>query len=77
MMTVSLNTAKLSLNTEKLSLDTTETQLDHEICMIKVLLIMTYVPYFKSITFTQAISLKILTKLLTLYLVIFCDQFFY
>jgi hypothetical protein len=52
--TVSLNTAKLSLNT-------TETQLSHEICMIKVLLIIiSYVSHFKSIIFTKAISHKIL-----------------
>jgi hypothetical protein len=38
--TVALNTAKLSLND-------TETKLSHEICMIKVILIMVYVPHFK------------------------------
>jgi hypothetical protein len=60
----------VSLNTEKLSLNTTETQLSHEICMIEILLIMTYVP--QSNTFTKAISHKIL-----MYLVIFCDNFFF
>jgi hypothetical protein len=55
-----LNTAKLSLNTAKLSLNTTETQLSHEIFMIKVLIIMTYIPHLKSITFTKTISHKIL-----------------
>jgi pentose-5-phosphate-3-epimerase len=50
--TVTLNTAKLSFNT-------TEKQLSHEIRKIKVLLIMTYVPHFKSITFAKTISHKI------------------
>jgi hypothetical protein len=41
----------LSLNIAKLSLNTTETQLSHEICMIKVLLIMTYVSHLVIIFF--------------------------
>jgi hypothetical protein len=63
--TVSVDTAKLSLNT-------TETRLSHEISIIKVLFIMNYVSHFKSITNHS----HNITKLLLLYLVIFCEKKF-